>query len=174
MRRRFSSRLSGTKLKKYCSLNEPFAPPSADAPLSLMTMTIVLSSSPSSAMKSSTRGDLGVGVGEEAGEDLHHPGVEALLVGRRASPTPAPTTGAPTARCPAGSRPDATWRANTSSRHASQPWSKWPRYALDVLGRRLVRRVARAGREPEEERLVGRRGAQVLEEQDAPCRPGPR
>ena len=37
MRRRFSSMLSGTKLKKYCSLNEPFAPPSADAPLSLMT-----------------------------------------------------------------------------------------------------------------------------------------
>ena len=55
MRRRFSSRLSGTKLKKYCSLNEPLAPPSADAPLSLMTSTMVSSSSPSSSRKSSTR-----------------------------------------------------------------------------------------------------------------------
>ena len=56
MRRRFSSRLSGTKLKKYCSLNEPWAPPSADAPLSLISTTIVLSSSPSScSTKSSTR-----------------------------------------------------------------------------------------------------------------------
>ena len=55
MRRRFSSKLSGTKLKKYCSLNEPLAPPSADAPLSLITSTTVLSSSPSSVTKSRTR-----------------------------------------------------------------------------------------------------------------------
>ena len=55
MRRRFSSMLSGTKLKKYCSLNEPRTPPSALAPLSLMTMTMVSSSSPSSSMASSTR-----------------------------------------------------------------------------------------------------------------------
>ena len=45
----------GMKLKKYCSLNDPLAPPSADAPLSLMTMTIVLSVSSSSSMKSSIR-----------------------------------------------------------------------------------------------------------------------
>ena len=55
MRRRFSSVLSGTKLKKYCSLKLPLAPPSALAPLSLMTITIVSSTSPSSSMKSSTR-----------------------------------------------------------------------------------------------------------------------
>ena len=56
MRRRFSSRLSGTKLKKYCSLNEPCgAALGRLAPLSLITRTIVLSSSPSSSMKSSTR-----------------------------------------------------------------------------------------------------------------------
>ena len=43
------------KLKKYCSLNDPFAPPSADAPLSLMIMTMVLSVSLTCSMKSITR-----------------------------------------------------------------------------------------------------------------------
>ncbi len=43
---RLSSKLSGTWLKKRISLNEPVTPPSAEAPLSEMTMISVFSSSP--------------------------------------------------------------------------------------------------------------------------------
>jgi hypothetical protein len=50
-----SSSRSGTKLKNSDSLNVPAGPPSALAPLSEMATTIVLSSSPRPAMKSSTR-----------------------------------------------------------------------------------------------------------------------
>ena len=55
MRARFSSKLSGTPLKNSISLNEPLTPPSADAPLSEMTMTSVLSSSPSCSSVSRMR-----------------------------------------------------------------------------------------------------------------------
>ncbi len=43
------------------------------------------------------------------------------------------------------------------------PSSNWPAVALDPLRRRVVRRVARAGGEVEEERLLGVDGAQVAE-----------
>ena len=52
---RLSSKLSGTMLKKRISLNEPETPPSADAPLSEITMISVLSSSPICSSVSSSR-----------------------------------------------------------------------------------------------------------------------
>ena len=54
--------------------------------------------------------------------------------------------------------------ARTSrSRNASHPSSNTPAVALDPLGRRVVRRVARAGGEVEEERLLAVDVAQVAE-----------
>ena len=69
-------------------------------------------------------------------------------------------------RVPSGSRPDATWRCEHLLAPRVPAQVELAAVRLDVLLRRLVRRVARAGREPEEERLVGRGGAQVLHEQD--------
>ena len=68
--------------------------------------------------------DLRVGVREEPGEHLHHAGRESLLVGRQRVPRAAPMPVAPSTAVPGGSNPDSTWRANTSSRQRSQPWSK--------------------------------------------------
>ena len=67
---------------------------------------------------------------------------------------------------PGGSSPSACWRSNTMRRYSSHPMSKAPGVALDPLGLDLVRRVAGAGGEPEEERLVGRVGVGVLDEVD--------
>ncbi len=110
-------------------------------------------------------GNLHVRVREEAGEDLHHAGGESLLVGRQRVP---------------GRHPRGPLRALRQRRQ--QPRLDLARedlvsplvpalvevaaIPLDVLGRCLVRRVARARCEPEEERLVRRGGTEILEEQD--------
>ena len=115
------------KLKKYCSLNEPLAPPSAEAPLSLMTMTIVFSDSPSSSMKSSRRVTCAsVWVRKPAKTSMRR---AASRCSSTLSVSQAGThDGRPESWVPAGSRPEASWRAKTCSLHVSQPWSKWPRY----------------------------------------------
>ena len=167
MRRRFSSRFSGSTLKKYCSLNDPRAPPSADAPLSDMRSTIVSSSSPSSSRKSRTRPHLRVGVGHEPGEHLHHPGVEALLVGGQRVPGRDPVR--PLAQLGALGQEA---RGQLALEHLLAPLVpalvEPAAVGLDERVGRLVRRMAGAGREPEEERLVGRRGPQVLDVLDGP------
>ena len=62
-----------------------------------------------------------------------------------------------------GRRPIASWRARSASRHASHPRVEVPAYRVDPFGRRMVRRVARTGREIQEEALVGIDRAQVAE-----------
>ena len=109
---------------------------------------------------------LGVGVGEEAGERLHHPAVEVALVVGEASPRPAPTPGARTGGCPRAAGPTRPGAANTCSRHSSQPRSNWPRYGSMYSFGAWCGAWHAPGREPEEERLVGRGGAQVLHEED--------
>ena len=54
-----------------------------------------------------------------------------------------------------GMTPSSFWRANVSSRSASQPWSKRALVLVGPLVGHVVRRVGRAGREVGEERLVG-------------------
>ena len=95
-------RSSGTLLKNLFSLTEPCGPPSALAPLSEMTMISVLSNSPMSFEEVEQPADVVVGVLEEAGEHLHHAGVELLLVGRAACPSPARRDRGATARRPSG------------------------------------------------------------------------
>ena len=53
-----------------------------------------------------------------------------------------------------GITPSSFWRANVSSRNASQPWSNLPLYFADHSVGHVVRRVRRARREVDEERLV--------------------
>ena len=77
-------------------------PPSELAPLSDTTMTTVLSESPRSSMKARQPADLGVGVGQVAGEALHEPLGQLRVGARRACPRPGPTAGAATARCRRG------------------------------------------------------------------------
>src|SRR5262249_32355250 len=151
MRRKFSSRLSGTMLKKYASLYVPRGPPSADAPLSLMISTTVLSSSPNDSMCSMTRRTWS-SVCEETGVDLHHPRVEApLVVGQRRP----------------GRHPARTFRQFGSRRQQPgcgltrehflaprvPPRVELTAVPVDVVAGRLMGRVARTGREPQEERF---------------------
>ena len=148
------------KLKKYCSLNEPLAPPSADAPLSLMTRTMVLSVSPSSSTKSRTRATW-------ASVWVRNPAYTSIIraASRCSSALRVSQGGTHEGRSescvPAGRSPEASWRAKTSSRQRSQPWSKCAAVALDVVRRGLVRGVAGAGGEPQEERRRGGRAPQI-------------
>ena len=71
---------------KRCSLTLPSSPPSALAPLSEKSRTRVLSSWPVSSRKAEQPADLGVGVGEEPGEDLLLAGVHPPLVGGQRVP----------------------------------------------------------------------------------------
>ena len=148
------------------SLIEPSAPPSALAPLSETRMTRVLSRSPVSSRKSSSRPIWASVYDRKRGEALHEAAGDRLLARARGRPTPAPTAAAATARCRPGSGPSSSWRAKVASRHASQPSSKWPSVALDPLPGRVVGRVARPGAEVEEEGLVDVDGPQVAEELD--------
>ncbi len=86
MRAIVSSTSSTRSCTKRCSLNDPIGPPSALAPLSLMTMTSVSSSSPVAREVVEHPPDLSVGVAEEPGEHLHHPGVQPAPVGRQGVP----------------------------------------------------------------------------------------
>ena len=120
-------------------------------------MTSVLSSSPISLEEVEDPADLVVGVREEAGEDLHHPGVEPALVGRQRVPLAARRGRGATARCPAATMPELLLaRERPRSRYASQPSSNWPAYLSAHSLRHVVRRVAGARCEVQEERLVGR------------------
>ncbi len=66
---------------------------------------------------------------------------------------------------PGGNSPDSTWRCEHLFAPAIPALVEGAAVPLDVLDGRLVRRVARAGREPQEERLGRRCRAQVLQEQ---------
>ena len=161
-----SSRVRSARFHGRASFTDPVGPPSLDAPLSESSTTIVSSRSPVAVEEVEHPADLRVGVGQERREALHVAGVEALLVGRERVP----------GRNPVGSgrqlgvgrqqshRPSAG--RTSRSRHASQPAVEPAPLALDPLGGGLVGRVARAGGEIEEERLVRVDVAQVAHELD--------
>ncbi len=109
--------------------------------------------------------DLGVGVREEGREALHEPGREALLVGRERVPGGDPVG---TRRELGSLGDDALGDLAGEDRVAPRipAHVEAPGVLLDPLGRRLVRRVARAGAEVEEERLLGVDGPQVVDALD--------
>ena len=130
-------------------------------------MTSVLSSDAERSSDGEHAADLGVGVGEEAGEDLLLAGVHAPLVGRRASSqacdplgrSVSTVPGGHDARSPAGGRrPPARQRVPALVEAAP--------VGLDPLGGHVVRRVHGAEREVEEERLARRRLLLVLHHAD--------
>ena len=83
---RLSSSGSWALLKNCASLVVPVGPPSALAPLSEMTITMVLSSCPCSCEVVEQAPEVVVGVAQEAREDLHHPAVQPARVGRQRRP----------------------------------------------------------------------------------------
>ena len=112
---RFSSKLSGTLLKNSISLNEPVdaalgrgAVVGDDHDQRVVELADLLERVEDAA-------EVVVGVRDEAGEDLHHPGVQPpLVVGQRV-----PLRHVGVARRElgvGGSRPSSCWRANTVSR----------------------------------------------------------
>ncbi len=101
-----------------------------------------------------------IGVRQEAGIDLHHAGVCAPLLGRKRRPVLHPRRPSRQRR----PRRDDSGRDLPRQRSLAPhvpPLVEPPAIALDPLAGRLVRRVARAQRQIEEERLVGVRRADV-------------
>ena len=86
MTARLSSSVSWALLKNCASFVVPVGPPSALAPLSEMTITIVLSRTPCSRRKSSSRPRWWSVWLEEAREHLHHPGRQPARLGRQRLP----------------------------------------------------------------------------------------
>ena len=103
--------------------------------------TIVLSRSPSWSSAASTRADLGVGVGEESGEDLHHPGVQPPVLGRRGRPSRRRAPRARAARCRAGTMPSVIWRSSVARSPRVPSVVELAAVGLDPLGGHVVRRV---------------------------------
>ena len=111
--------------------------------------------------------DLVIGVREEAGEHLHHAARRGVA---RSAAAPSHAAHPRRARVqPVSAGHDAVRdlpREQRASRHASQPSSNFPTYGSIHSGGDLMRRVHRAGREPGEERLAGRRLLLVLHQPD--------
>ena len=108
---------------------------------------------------------LGVGVGEEAGEDLHHPGVEALLVLGERVPLGHPRGALRQLRCPRGADPRPPGGRTPSRASASQPWSKCPRYGSMKDAGAWWGAWHAPGVNQRKKGLSGWDGAEVLEEQ---------
>ena len=165
MRRRFSCRSSGSKLKKCISLNVPCRPPSALAPLSLMIKTMVLSSSPRSAMESMSRPT-------QWSVCSRKPAYTSIMraYSRRSSRckgVPRRNPVGPFAQSGAGREQS---RGRLAGEGLGPPFVptlvEAAAVAVDECGRRLMRRVAGAGREVQEERFGGQHVAKIIDEED--------
>ncbi len=116
-------------------------------------------------MSSRTRPTWGVGVGEKAGVHLHHAGVEAALLRRQAVPRRHPR--GPFGELGAGGQQTRCRLPRVDLlAPCVPPLIEAAAVGLDEGRRRLVRRVAGARGEVEQERLVGPVGAQVLDVAD--------
>ena len=170
---RSSARSSGTPKAKRCSLRDPVGPPSALVPLSEMARISVSSSTPSASRKRHQAPDVVVGVAEEAGEHLLHPGVEAALLGGQVVPRPHPAR--PLGQRGAGGHDPVLDLAGEGPLPPPLPAVVEPAAVpVDPLGRRLVRGVHGAGGEVEEEGPVGSGVAAGRRRCGSPGRRGPR
>ena len=157
---RVASTSCGRPLKMKFSLNVPFGPPSALAPLSLSASDQRAVELAAAGEEVEQAAEVVIGVRQEAGIDLHHAGVCAPLLGRKRRPVLHPRRPSRQRR----SRRDDSGRDLPRQRSLAPhvpPLVEPPAIALDPLAGRLVRRVARAQRQIEEERLVGVRRADV-------------
>ena len=106
----------------------PVGPPSELAPLSEITMIIVLSSSPMFFKEVEQPADVVIGVSEEAGEDFHHAGVKLAVRRQTSRPTPARQDRGARVLRSAGTMPSSFCRAKICLAVASQPSSNLPLY----------------------------------------------
>ena len=135
-------------------MNEPCSPPSALAPLSVHTMTIVFSRIPSSSRRSTTRPRWwSVCDRKPANTSIWRAYRRCSSAGRSAQAfmpsRPRGELGVGAARCPR--RPGAR---TTRSRHTSQPSSKRPRYLSIHSGGAWCGACIAPGREVHEERAM--------------------
>ncbi len=110
-----------------------------------------------------------VGLGDEAGVDLHLPGVHPL--GVVAERVPGGHVGIPLGQLGAlGDQAQCHLALEHDAPVLVPPHVEAPAVAVDPLLLHLVRGMARAGREPQEERLLGRVHVGVLHEPDRAVR----
>ena len=108
------------------SLIDPVAPPSALAPLSETTTTIVLSRSPVSARNPSTRPICSSACERNPAKHSMNRAATARCGPARESQA-GTQSGRGDSAVDGGTRPPESWRANVCSRQASQPRSNRPR-----------------------------------------------
>ena len=173
--------MSGIPLKNLFSLTEPFGPPSPlravvrheddDRVVELAGLLEVVEQAP----------DVVVGVREEAGVHLGHPGEQRLLVGRQRVPGPRHVDRVPglavvallvdvrvggDSSASSGMIPIFFWRSNTISRYLSYPMSNLPLYLSIHSFGAWCGAWRRARAEVHEEGLLGRDHLRVADELD--------
>ena len=165
MRASVSSMSSSRSWMKRCSLSEPIGPPSALAPLSESDQHQRVVEHAEGLEEVEHAADLRVGVRQEAGEGLHAAREQAPLLGRQLGPGRNPRR-ALGERRPGRDDSHLDLAREGALAPALPAVGEAPAVALDPGGRRLMRRVRRAGGEVEEERLARRRLLLVLDHAD--------